>query len=46
METEPQAPTRRYRGARMQPEPSAADAEAKEKPKVVMGPRMSMYRRK
>lgn len=46
METEPQAPTRRYRGARLQPEPSAADAEAKEKPKVVMGPRMSMYRRK
>lgn len=46
METEPQAPTRRYRGARVQPEPSAADAEEKKKPKVVMGPRMSMYRRK
>lgn len=45
----PQAPTRRYRGTEVRPEPSTAADEAarvEKKPKVVMGPRMSMFRRK
>ena len=45
-ESAPEAPTRRYRGAPSQPEPAAADAEVEKKPRVVMGPRMSMFRRK
>ena len=44
----PQAPTRRYRGAPVPPKPSAAEEaeRVEKKPKVVMGPRMSMFRRK